>query len=273
MKINAIQGMEGTINQNNTQSIGSGEDFSSYLQGTASLEQIFDKASRTYNVPKNLIKAIAKTESDFRPNVTSKAGAQGIMQIMPSTAQELGVTDAYDPYQNIMGGTKYFSQLLQKYEGNINLALAAYNAGTNNVAKYGGIPPFEETQNFVVKINGYMNAGIDVPDVCYSINTASIDGTADVGNPISTDFATAASITEAQDNYLQDILDQLFSYEEYLHFIDLYTKMQEAEQHKVEKEQQQQQGKEEQRSDAYFAYQELRYSPIAINLIGDTNIV
>ena len=128
MRVNAIQGMDGAGAQSNAQAVGAGEDFSSYLPTTASLDQIFEEASRTYNVPKNLIKAIAKAESDFNPNATSGAGAQGIMQLMPATARELGVTDAYDPYQNIMGGTKYISQMLAKYDGNITLALAAYNA-------------------------------------------------------------------------------------------------------------------------------------------------
>ncbi len=143
MRVNAVQGADATGTQAAVSSVGQGEDFSSYLQTTASLEEIFSEAAQKYNVPKNLIKAIAKAESDFRPNATSGAGAQGIMQLMPATARELGVTDSYDPYQNIMGGTKYISQMLDKYDGNVSLALAAYNAGSNNVAKYGGIPPFE----------------------------------------------------------------------------------------------------------------------------------
>ena len=102
MRVNALQSMDGTVMQPTISEVGQKEDFSSYLQTTASLEQIFTEASQTYNVPKNLIKAIAKAESDFNPNATSGAGAQGIMQLMPGTARELGVTDSYDPYQNIM---------------------------------------------------------------------------------------------------------------------------------------------------------------------------
>ena len=86
MKVNAVQGAGGPASQNNTQAVGSEQDFSSYLPATASLDQIFEEASRTYNVPKDLIKAIAKAESDFNPNATSRAGAQGIMQLMPQTA-------------------------------------------------------------------------------------------------------------------------------------------------------------------------------------------
>ncbi len=154
MQVKAIQATDAAGNQTAASAVGQSGDFSSYLQTTASLEEIFTQAAQKYNVPKNLIKAIAKAESDFNPNATSGAGAQGIMQLMPATARELGVTDSYDPYQNIMGGTKYISQMLAKYDGNVSLALAAYNAGSNNVAKYGGIPPFKETQNYVVKVTG-----------------------------------------------------------------------------------------------------------------------
>ena len=116
------------------------------------LEDIFLRAASTYGVDVNLLKAVAKTESNFNPDSTSSAGAMGIMQLMPDTAKSLGITDAYNPEENIMGGAKYLSQLLSKYNNNTVLALAAYNAGPGNVAKYGGIPPFEETENYVKKI-------------------------------------------------------------------------------------------------------------------------
>lgn len=249
MRVKAIQGTDNTGTQATTSAI-QGEDFSSYLQTTASLEEIFTEASQKYNVPKNLIKAIAKAESDFNPNATSGAGAQGIMQLMPATARELGVTDSYDPYQNIMGGTKYISEMLAKYDGNVSLALAAYNAGSNNVAKYGGIPPFKETQNYVVKVTSYMNEGVQVPGVSYSIHT---DGN-----------MTAASVQEAEDTYYQSILEQLFSYEDYLKFIDLYIKLQQAEQEEVKAEQQ----NEDKQNEAYHSYQGLHYTPVVMNLLG-----
>lgn len=250
MRVNAIQGTDSTGTQT-TASAVQGEDFSSYLQTTASLEEIFTEAANKYNVPKNLIKAIAKAESDFNPNATSGAGAQGIMQLMPATARELGVTDSYDPYQNIMGGTKYISQMLAKYDGDVSLALAAYNAGSNNVAKYGGIPPFKETQNYVVKVMGYMNEGVEVPNASYHVGAEG--------------GVVAASVQEAEDTYYQSILEQLFSYEEYLRFIDLYMKLQEAEQQEVKEEQEKQADKE---NDSYYAYQELRYTPAVMNLLG-----
>lgn len=127
------------------------------------LSEIFQKAADTYGVDVELLKAVAKQESNFNPNSTSSSGAMGIMQLMPATAEGLGVTDAYDPYQNIMGGAKLLSNLLSKYNNDTSLALAAYNAGSGNVDKYGGIPPFEETQNYVPKVLGYYAEGVTIP--------------------------------------------------------------------------------------------------------------
>ena len=141
--------------------------FSDYInqQNSGSyLEQIFQKASDTYQVSKDLLKAMAKAESNFRADATSHCGAMGIMQLMPATAASLGVLDAYNPEQNIMGGAKYISQLLEKYNGNLAFAVAAYNAGSGNVDKYGGIPPFKETQGYVAKVLGYLQEGVTIPD-------------------------------------------------------------------------------------------------------------
>ena len=115
------------------------------------LEEIFQQAADTYQIPVNLLKAVAKAESDFNPNCVSSAGAVGIMQLMPATASELGVKDLYDPQQNIMGGAKELAGNLDYYNGDVSLALAAYNAGKGAVKKYGGIPPYTETQNYVKK--------------------------------------------------------------------------------------------------------------------------
>ncbi|WP_051532819.1 lytic transglycosylase domain-containing protein [Lachnobacterium bovis] len=119
-------------------------------------EKYFEEASRTYNVDINLLKCVAKAESDFNPKCVSGAGAVGIMQLMPATAKSLGVSNSYDPRENIMGGAKYIADKLALYNGNVSLALAAYNAGSGNVKKYGGIPPFKETQNYVKKILNYL---------------------------------------------------------------------------------------------------------------------
>ena len=128
------------------------------LSCSAQLDAIFDEAASKYGVDAKFLKAIAKCESDFSTECTSRSGAMGIMQLMPQTAASLGVTNAYDPYQNIMGGARYISEKLAQYNGDKSLALAAYNAGSGNVAKYGGIPPFKETQNYVAKVMAYYNS-------------------------------------------------------------------------------------------------------------------
>lgn len=114
-------------------------------------EAIFDEASRTYGVSKSLLLAVAKQESNFDPNSVSHAGAQGIMQLMPGTAKTLGVKNAFDPYENIMGGAKLLRDNIRSF-GSVPLALAAYNAGPGAVKKYGGVPPYKETQDYVKKI-------------------------------------------------------------------------------------------------------------------------
>lgn len=132
---------------------------SSYASGDLHIPElydgIFEEAAQKYNVDKKFLASIAKAESNFNPNATSKAGAQGIMQLMPATAQFLGVTDAYDPYQNIMGGAKYLSSLLNSFNGNYAYAAAGYNAGGASIHKYDGLPPFTETQNYVVTVLDY----------------------------------------------------------------------------------------------------------------------
>lgn len=121
----------------------------------SSLKSFFVRASEKYNVDVALLMAIAKTESNFHTDAVSSAGATGVMQIMPSTAKGLGVKDLYDPEDNIMGGAKEISARLKDYNGDLDMALAGYNAGIGNVRKYGGIPPFTETRNYIKKVNGY----------------------------------------------------------------------------------------------------------------------
>ncbi len=122
------------------------------------LESIFEEAAEKYNIDIKLLKAVAKTESDFDPNATSSAGAMGIMQLMPCNVEEYNVSNAYDPYENIMAGANQLSGLLSYYNDDLTLALAAYNAGSGNVRKYGGVPPFKETQNYIVKVTNLYNS-------------------------------------------------------------------------------------------------------------------
>ena len=134
------------------------------------LESIFDEAAAKFNIPKNLLVAVAYNESGFKSDATSSSGAMGIMQLMPETAKSYGVTDAYDPYQNIMAGANLLSKLKDMYDGNISLMLAAYNAGPGNVAKYDGVPPFKETQNYIAKVLATMQSDQSIPDTLYSVN-------------------------------------------------------------------------------------------------------
>ena len=110
------------------------------------------EAAQLYRIPEELIRAVIQVESNFDPRAISPANARGLMQMLPSTAERMMVTDIFDPRQNILGGTRYLRILANTFNGNLQLTVAAYNAGEGAVARYGGIPPYNETQNYVVKV-------------------------------------------------------------------------------------------------------------------------
>lgn len=121
-------------------------------------DAIIAASSQKYGVSPSLIKAVIQAESGYNPNAVSRKGASGLMQLMPKTARSLKVNNSLDPKDNVEGGVKYLRFLLDTFRGDVSLALAAYNAGLNKVAKYGGIPPYTETRNYVNKVLSFMQS-------------------------------------------------------------------------------------------------------------------
>lgn len=124
----------------------------SYSRNKNAFDHIIRQAAQQHGVPEGLLKAVMHTESGFNIHARSPVGAQGLMQLMPATARRFNVSNAYDPHQNIMAGARYLAWLTKRFKGNTSYALAGYNAGEGNVDKYGGIPPFRETQDYVRRV-------------------------------------------------------------------------------------------------------------------------
>ena len=139
----------------------------SYSRNKNAFDQLIRQAAQHHGVSEGLVKAIMHTESGFNINARSPVGAQGLMQLMPATARRFNVSNAYDPQQNIFGGVKYLSWLLKRFNGDTRLAIAAYNAGEGNVDKYGDVPPFRETRDYVKRVTSrYQNlyaSGLGTP--------------------------------------------------------------------------------------------------------------
>jgi soluble lytic murein transglycosylase len=130
-----------------------------HVSSVDNYEGLIQNAAAQQGVAPSLVRAIIQTESGGDPKAVSSAGAMGLMQLMPSDAQQAGISDPFDPAQNITAGTQQIAGYLQQYHGDLDLALAAYNAGPGNVRKYGGVPPFQETQNYIRKIHAAMQKG------------------------------------------------------------------------------------------------------------------
>lgn len=120
-------------------------------------ESLIQEAAKRFAVNVDLVRAVVRAESAFDPMAVSAAGAQGLMQLMPALSEELGVTDPFDPRQNVMAGTRYLSQLLAAHHGDVPLALASYNAGPGVVDRYNGVPPFRETKQYIKTITDSLN--------------------------------------------------------------------------------------------------------------------
>jgi len=127
----------------------------SSIYASSKYDQIISEASKRHGIAFPLLKAQIKVESDFNPRAVSKKGALGLMQIMPKNIKALRVNDPFDPRENIMAGARYFKQLLERFNGELHLALAAYNAGPNTVDRYKRVPPFRETVDYVEKVMKY----------------------------------------------------------------------------------------------------------------------
>jgi soluble lytic murein transglycosylase-like protein len=154
-RIAQLEILQKTMPVSRNQTVAAKQTAQSYTAtkpGTRSFSEIIHEASLKYGVDEKVISAVIQQESSFNPQAVSSSGAMGLMQLMPETAKNLGVTDPYNAEQNIMAGTKYLKQQMDEFGGNLSLGLAAYNAGSGAVRKYGGIPPYKETQEYVKKI-------------------------------------------------------------------------------------------------------------------------
>ena len=171
-------------------------------------DEIYDSVmenSAKYNLPPELILGVIRQESGFQSCATSSAGACGVMQLMPETARELGVTNRYDVRQNIEGGCKYLRQLSDRYDGDLDKTLAAYNAGPGNVDKYGGIPPFAETQNYVTSIKSHIrelgglhNSRAATDAVLGQLDLTSLSSLMNVGDRSAPEFGELPSFARVR---------------------------------------------------------------------------
>lgn len=173
------------------------------------LDDIFERAAKKYGISADLLKAVAKVESNFNPNAVSPSGAEGVMQLMPKTAASLGVTDSFDAEQNIMGGAKYLKENLDRFGGDESLALAAYYGGPNNVVKYGyTVPPFAE--GYVEKVNAALGGSLEIP----AARNAVVNSSRKQGTPIVYTQGKTGLETDIPVMFLTALYDKISSDED-----------------------------------------------------------
>lgn len=139
-------------------------------------DELIVNAARHFDVDAALVSAVIKAESDYDPRTLSHKGARGLMQLMPATAERFGVTDSFDPEQNVYAGVRYLRWLLKTFDGNADLAVAAYNAGEGNIWKYNGVPPFRETVNYINRIAKHVRKALEARDAREATSVAAVGG-------------------------------------------------------------------------------------------------
>ncbi len=192
--VNSVNILDGNsyIVKSAESTLESGADFDKIYEKQcvqAGLDGIFKEMADKYGVDVRILKAVGFVESNFRANAVSKSGAMGVMQLMPYTAESYGVENPFDAKQNIEGGAKLLAELLEKYDGNVSLSVAAYNAGSGAVDKYGGVPPYDQTVRYVEKINSALGGALDN-------DSWKIEGSqpTNMGTALSTGITTPQSI-------------------------------------------------------------------------------
>ncbi|MEW5762278.1 MAG: lytic transglycosylase domain-containing protein [Bacillota bacterium] len=159
--------------------------------GSASFAALFREAEARFELPRGLVEAVARAESGLNPRAVSPAGALGLMQLIPGTARALGVADPFDPVQNVEAGARYLRQLLDRFGGDLRLALAAYNAGPGTVERYRGVPPYAETRAYVEKVLALMSGKETETETMPAVQSGPIT----IGAPVAPAFAVRSYLT------------------------------------------------------------------------------